>query len=305
MPEWMMPTRIVSAPDPETSDGIPRDRYGRPVLPLQEEDGQWLPVPFTRASTVAGTLGGSARGLMKWSERLLARGLAEMPDSCRYIASLYPEEIGDLDKIIETAKDRGGANDAARYGSTVHGYATPERVAAGKKPNTVDPHIDLMVSNSVDTYTEMLQQCGIHQLSQTEIFVANRQYRVAGSIDGLYRLPSGTVFDGEDVSGRVLVGDIKTGKHVKPIPWCVQLTAYAHGCRYTHDPKADPAARYTPIHPDLHTGYGLIFNTHNSRVPYTIKLSPALLALACTAHRGSTANGARKLGALFDFPTRM
>jgi len=292
--DWLTPDNVRGAPDPDGVPGeIPRDHYGRPLLPQQDKSGVWSDVPFTRASTVAGAYE-VTRALMDWDARAVAAGMAARPDLCREVAALTasgPDALTDpavragVNAAVQMAREVAGGRKAARHGSCVHTMADPAREGRSM-PTTVDTVGDTAVRADVTALRKMLTECRIRQLPQAEIFVANQHMRVAGSIDGLFALPS----------GRVVVGDIKTGRHRHIVQWCIQLTAYATSMRYTHDVTTPPGTRWTPIHPDIDKSMALVFAPNVSTKPYVINTSPGLLGLACTAHRASSMRGAREMG---------
>jgi hypothetical protein len=241
---------------------------------------------------------------MNWDARHVALGLAQRPDLCREV-SAYQDPVRDkheIDAVVEIAREIGMGHLAARQGTCVHAFSAPY-ADTDDIPLTNDPIGDVEVIALRDAVRKTLADHRLHALPQTEIFVGSEQFRVAGSIDMLVQFPSGFVIDGEEVGGKVIIGDIKTGKHAKPLAWCIQLTAYAYGQRYFHDANAKPEDRWTPVHPGLDPRWAVVIAPRISSKPILLKTSPGLLGLACTAHRCASMTGAKEAGCVIEFPT--
>jgi hypothetical protein len=86
-----------------------------------------------------------------------------------------------------------------------------------------------------------------YEMLDVETFVVCDPVRAAGTFDRLMRLPD----------GRVVVGDLKSGKSEAdyPLATAVQLSVYANGKRY--DPET---GERTDLHPDLDTSVGLLIH---------------------------------------------
>lgn len=201
-----------------TADLIARDRWDRPLI---VPPGKVDPVPYTRASTLAGTFK-NANGLITWKARHTALGIARHRDLAAMAA---PLEYGDpnLDGIIETACDRSGMNAKANYGTAVHSHTENSR--------DVPVHVDMAAD--VAAYRELLNVTGIEMLTAEE-FVVCDQLKAAGTLDHIATVPKrfwpDMPHDLLPVNGRVVVDKKTGGLHFSE--HAIQLAVYAHGSLY-------------------------------------------------------------------------
>ncbi len=187
---------------------ILRNGRGQPMI-VPPDGGK--PVPYTRASTFAGTLD-DAGGLATWRVRLAGLGIARNPDLAMMAAAL---KYGDreLDAILETAHDRAGGNEKAHWGTAVHSYAD--------QLGEID--VPAPMRSDVQAYADALAEHGI-TVESLGRFIVNDRYRVAGTYDQILRLSD----------GRRVMADIKTGT-LHPLACAIQLAIYAGGEHYGLD----------------------------------------------------------------------
>src|SRR5690554_2297101 len=91
---------------------VNRDRWGRPLV-VPPDGGE--PVPYTRATTLAGTLD-DLYGLMAWKQRQTALGLADRPD-LRLAVTAHRDDKRRLDAICEEAMQAAASTAAATTGT--------------------------------------------------------------------------------------------------------------------------------------------------------------------------------------------
>jgi hypothetical protein len=189
---------------------IPRDRWGRPLI-VPADGGK--PIPYTRMSTLAKALDDKT-ALTKWKQRQTIIGLAARPD----LVSVAQSVKGDdrkLDEIAETAMVAAESERAANLGTALH--ALSEQVDQGVDIDTLPE----FARADMHAYKEAM--AGIEVLAM-EMFVVTDEIEAAGTFDRLLRLPD----------GRVVVGDLKTGRHEPKYPQGVtqQIAGYSRGHLY-------------------------------------------------------------------------
>lgn len=183
---------------------VPRDDSGRPLI-MPPGGGELE--PYMRASTAASMLSFQG-GLEKWRQRLLV-GYAlthRLDASNRWsLATTSREKDDAVTAMLEAA----GAWDAANKGTAMHEASEP-----GADPGEY--------AEDVERYQEALERAKL-TVVETEAFVVNDRFRVAGTRDHVYRT----------CDGRYLVGDKKTGSAIHPHEHVIQLAAYAGGKLYS------------------------------------------------------------------------
>jgi len=224
-----------------TPTDIKRDRFGRPlVIPT----GGGKPVGYTRVSTLAKALD-DQQGLIAWKQRMTAIGVVLEPSIRQQVAAVinsHPDPVADgkqaLNGLVERATEAAGSIRAASTGTAVHELTEVLDTGGELKvvPEELAPVLDAYAWGT--THLDMVE---------AEVFVVVDEITSAGTLDRLVRLRD----------GRVVVGDVKTGRDEPKYAFGVttQVAAYAHGQRY------DPATgERTPLHPDLDTTMGLLIH---------------------------------------------
>lgn len=192
---------------------IPRDRWGRPLI-TPVDGGK--PIPYTRVSTLAKTLDDKT-ALTKWKQRQVVIGLGARPDLVA-VASTVKGDDRKLDEVVESAMTAAESERAANIGTALHAMSEQVDQDASLEAFPAEFRADLAA------YKTAL--AGIHMVA-TEMFVVTDEVQAAGTFDRLVRLPD----------GRVLVADLKTGRHESSYPHAAatQMAIYARG--HLYDPE--------------------------------------------------------------------
>jgi hypothetical protein len=225
---------------------IPRDRWGRPcIIP----PGGGEPVVYTRVSTLSKALD-DLNFLMAWKQRKTAEGLVRRPDLLTRIAGALANGDPDVDKkvkgelnrICNEATEAAGASKGSSAGTGFH--ALTEAIDRGQEPLFVPP----ADAPRLEAYR---QATADYEALDAEVFVVCDQLQTAGSFDRLWRCPD----------GRVVVGDLKTGKSEAeyPLATAMQISIYAHGQRYNPE-----TGQRTPLHDDIDLTTGLLIHMPSS-----------------------------------------
>jgi len=189
---------------------VPRDRWGRPLI--EPVDGG-KPIPYTRVSTLAKALDDKT-ALTKWKQRQVAIGLGARPDLVAVAAAVKGDDR-KLDEIVDAAMTAAESERAANIGTALH--ALTEQVDAGVEPATMPEQF----RGDLHAYRSAMD--GL-QIVAAEMFVVTDEVQAAGTFDRLVRLPD----------GRVLIADIKTGRHEPKYPHGAtqQMAIYSRGHLY-------------------------------------------------------------------------
>lgn len=199
-----MITDLFDAPAPI----VRFDHLGRYLLPdpISGEIKHW-----TRVTTFAKTLADTYH-LDAWKRRKVAQGLAARPDLVEAAASV--EDVRTLNQICDEAMEAAGANDGRNHGTAMHSVI--ERINRGENPKIPDH-----MAADVAAYLDEVARAGLEILPEyVERRVINREYNLAGTFDGIGRLPDG---------GLPLIVDLKTAADMGSswLETSVQLACYA------------------------------------------------------------------------------
>lgn len=197
---------------------IPRDQWGRPKI--IQPDGSLK--AYRRASSVAEVIE-DHYGLNMWKLRLAIQGLAQRPDLLQAVH--IAKKPGEISGIAEEAQEQAGAHVASRNGQTVHGLT--ENMHDGEAP---PQGLTAGITAMLTEYAEAMQR---FEVLDTERFVVQDKICVAGTYDLMLK---------DTVTGKVLVGDLKTGKQAKYLTTKTpaQVAVYAAGQHYSLDGKREP-----------------------------------------------------------------
>lgn len=200
-----------ASPARHIGDSIPRDRWGRPLI-APAEGGE--PIAYTRASTLAKVLD-EKTALIQWKCRQTALGMSKRQDLVALARTLDPtKDKKKLNEIVETAMDAVGSDAAANLGTALHSMT--ELIDDGADPNSFGTEYVWHLTN----YREAMKDI---EIVATELFVVTDELQTAGTFDRLLRLPD----------GRVVVGDVKTGKDPDyPHGTATQIATYSRGHLY-------------------------------------------------------------------------
>jgi hypothetical protein len=224
-------------------DGIPRDRYDRPLLvPVGGGERQ----PYTSVSTLSDALT-DTRGLDIWDRRMIARGIG-LSEELAALAAAEPYHTGlgerdvkamkesgrRLDELIDRARDVAKAHQKRDYGTAFHGLTEP-----GNRDHVVVP---LRMKPDVDSFWARLDEHGM-EIVATECFVVNETLGAAGTFDHLVRVPG--------IEGLVIM-DKKTGVY-HPENCRIQMAAYAGGELYDKetDERIPFAEAFGPVNQEI------------------------------------------------------
>lgn len=222
---------------------IPRtqDQWKRPLI--KQSDGTM--VAYTRVSTAAKALD-DLNALMAWKARKTAEGLVKRPDLMSRVSGVLATGDPDddwpakraLNGIVDEAMEAAGATTGRNAGTAMHSLT--EAADMNTWPLWISDEDEARLIAYSDATSHL------HAL-EAETFVVLDQLQIAGSFDRLWRLPD----------GRVVVGDLKTGKSEAdyPLSTAMQLAFYAHGKRY--DPET---GRRSKLHPELDMSTGLLIH---------------------------------------------
>jgi len=180
--------------------------------------------PWTRATTVANTLA-DRYGLERWAQRNTVLGLGAREDLYALAASVTPDEKSELDKIVDQAQEAAKAQSGANLGIALHRLT--ERIDSGEEldvPDQWKPDIDAYCQTLVDYRIQILPEF-------IERIVVIPKLRVAGTLDRIV-----------NAAGRLMVADLKTGKHAVEFgatEVAIQLALYAHATHMWKQSAAD------------------------------------------------------------------
>lgn len=219
----------LTGPAPE----INRDRYGRPLV-IPPDGGN--PTPYTRATTIAGTLE-DAHALTKWKQRQTAIGLADRPDLLTAVTA-HRSDKQRLDDLCEQAMEASQSSAKATLGSAVHSLT--EQLDRGDEL----PQVSGDVAADLAAYQQATEPLEVVAIEQ---FTVLDDYQIAGTADRIVEWPRGP--------GQRFIADLKTGSikyGVQKI--AAQLAIYARGQAY------DIATGARAPLPDVHQTAGLIIH---------------------------------------------
>ncbi len=209
-------------PEPEL------DRHGRYRIPdpVTGEERSWV-----RATTWAKTVS-DLHALNGWEKRMVALGLAQRPDLLLRVAAVPDPNStsgrGQLDRIIDQAREHAKASARANLGTALHAFA--ESLDLGRPLPEIPPPFD----RDIAAYRNAMVAVEVSRNYVERICVV-RELGVAGTMDRLVRFKHGR-------DGRRLpkTADLKTGADLRH-SWneiAIQLALYAHA-----DTVYDPITR--------------------------------------------------------------
>lgn len=186
---------------------IERDRYGRPLV-VPPKGGK--PVPYTRATTFAGSIDDSV-GLINWKLRMAVKGIAIQPSLLDDIRMAGDDKLM-INKLVEDSMEIAGANTAANIGTAIHNWAeeVDKGMPLGNVPNEHKADV-LAYLNASSIWTN----------KYIEEFCVLDKYKVAGTPDRII-----------EYKGELFIADIKTGSIDYPNKMALQLAIYANALPY-------------------------------------------------------------------------
>lgn len=240
-----------------------RDRWGRYQV-VNPTTGKLT--GYTRATTVAKALDDGS-GLIGWSKRMVALGLAQRPDLLALVA-ISNGDNHTLDSVCERAAEAGGSTIRRNLGIAVH---------AMLEQSWTDPNYKAPAPYTADIKA-VHAALGAHSITveagMVERIVVSDAHQIAGTFDLLVRSPD----------GKLRVADIKTGSiFMGALSFAIQLSIYANAdALYTQGPAADGSADVREPMPPIAGDYGYIFHVQPESGHcdiHTIDLTAGLEAL--------------------------
>lgn len=221
---------VNSSSAPAGSNDVPRDRWGRYLLP-HPDTGRVQ--PWTRATTMASSIADTF-ALSQWSQRMVAKGITLRPDLYA-LASGYDVSLDkdDMNHVCDQAKTAAGDKVAANLGTAMHNFTAA--VDQGLKPN-----IPPTMQADVDAYVDALRAYGLEivpQMIEKRVALTSASEDVAGTFDRVYRATRDVELKMADkkvirlTAGDHVIGDLKTGRDLS-YGWgeiAIQEAIYAHG----------------------------------------------------------------------------
>lgn len=232
-------TDDTSAMFQQHSADVPRDRYGRYLLPDESGDQ----IGWTRATTFAATLA-EAHGLRIWEQRQVVWGLGRRPDLVTLASTIVgPEDKKALGAIVDSAHEAAGTQAKANRGTAAH--AAIQRVEQAHNFNGAIAAVPDELHADVLGYFNAISAAGLTILPNlVERVVIVPQFLVAGTPDNYVLCPDGKM--------RVL--DKKTGNlDYAAIEFAVQLALYANAKAM----RNYSTNSYEPL-PEIATDYAII-----------------------------------------------
>lgn len=231
-----MADQFASATERGTDDDIPRDRWGRYLLPHPETGKRQ---PWTRSTTFAKSISDTF-ALSQWSQRMVAKGLTIRRDLLSMAHTLDVKEDKDkLNALCEDAKSAAGNKVAANLGTALHSFS--EHVDRG---DMVVADVPEEQRGDIAAYAAAMGNAGVRIVpGMIERQTVLPAYEVGGTFDRLLNLdqikpwflealqqtsPDRPVLEGDEV-----VGDVKSGQDLQ-YGWneiAIQLLIYALGVR--------------------------------------------------------------------------
>lgn len=192
---------------PAAATGLKRIKSGK---------GHWYKLDGVKVDGVTTLIG---KGVPKpalpyWAARTVAEYVAGRRDHMRECMEWMDDAqlVAHLKEVPWTVRDQAAVN-----GTEVHDLA--DKLSRGFEVD-VPEHL----AGYVDSCVRFLDDWKPVPIL-TETTVASRKWKYAGTLDGVYELPS----------GEVVIADWKTGKSGIYAETCLQLAAYAHAEFYVDD----------------------------------------------------------------------
>jgi hypothetical protein len=224
-------------------DDVPRDRWGRYLLPHPETGKK---TAWTRATTFAKSISDTF-ALSQWSQRMVAKGLTLRPDLLSLTHTLDVKKDKDkLNQVCEDAKSAAGNKVAANLGTARHSFT--EELDRGAMTVADMPE---EVRGDIAAYEAAMRTAGVRVVDgMIERQVVLPTFEVGGTFDRILSLDSikpwfrtallnagyggtydnGTAFLNDEME---VIGDVKTGQDLQ-YGWneiAIQLATYARAAR--------------------------------------------------------------------------
>lgn len=258
----------------ESRAAVPRDQWGRYLLPRMDGSKPAPTKGATRVTTTAGALS-NTEGLQKWGTRRALEGVGKSPELAAQVmkAAALPEgkeREQALGRVAQRAYELGGGNERSGKGTEMHQLLE-------------DRHRGIQVTippervKDVAAFDQMLIDNDITVLPEYLEVVVTCPYDQAGTIDNIVKW-----WNPDTAEYELIVADLKTGKSLElaKLEIAIQLWLYANALstwETTHISKNDPKD------PDRITGV----EGFHTPMPYNLRTDLALVLhvpLDGTAH---------------------
>jgi len=208
------PYSPTERPQPE------RDHWGRPYV-VPPTGGK--PVPYTRTTTFVSAVEDMYK-LGQWQQRHVARGVAFHDDLLAAIRDTDVEDRSTLNRLVDEAKERSGAGDAARHGTYLH--SVTEAYDLGEDPSEVPRPLqsygELDSMSYLPDLAAYIAETEPLKAVNVELFTVNDPLKVAGTTDRVV-----------EYEGKRYIADLKTGSIEHGIvKISAQLAMYARSRPY-------------------------------------------------------------------------
>lgn len=245
----------MSSPFATNEPEIKRDSWGRYRL-TDPDDPKQTVKSWTRVTTFAKALDDTSN-LSKWLCRMTIKGL--VTDEA-LIVKTEDTDIDDrrgLDRIVEQAKEKAGANDAAANGTAIH--TLTEKIDRGEKK----VRVPAKWKRHIDGYKRLKDESGLEFPAELiERVVVVPELGVAGTFDRVCFVKEDTTVqvNGKTVhlrKGEAVVGDIKSNKSLDyaQVSIATQLAIYSRA-KYMWNLYTE---QWEPL-PELNKQVGFIFH---------------------------------------------
>lgn len=216
-----------------TAEGLKRHpTYGWGMIDVDGKE-----VGYARISTISNGLKDNFH-IVRWQKHNVAKGVALAPDLANRIN--HAPDGNALDILINEAEILAGGQEAANHGTAIHDLT--DRLDKGEPVQ-----VPAEYAGVIQAYVDVIHESGIKPHS-AEQFVINDDLRICGSYDRAWYTPD----------GRILIGDLKTGKSAPRYSHQVamQLAMYANATAL-YDPITKER---TPLHPHISKKEGLLIH---------------------------------------------
>lgn len=198
-------------PSTTTTPDVRRDRWGRYLVVPPTGGGK--PTGYQRMTTLVKMLEEQSN-LILWSSRVTLLGAAQRPDIIASVLAADPNDRDTLNRLVEQAKEHGGANVRRELGTALHRFI---------ELKVADPAYQVPVPYTADVAAALarIDAAGLDICPEySEVVLVLDSYQVAGMCDMVVRDRS---------TCELFILDIKTGSSVKygAFGWSVQLTGYS------------------------------------------------------------------------------
>ena len=235
-------------------DGIPVDKWKRPLVPNPLNPGHTL--PCMRPSSIGKKFLTESYAIDAWRKRVILTGAARTVDIIEQAAPLdVKADKAVLDRLVDEAYKAGGGETNANRGTARHSWL--ELILTGRLDETQVPS---NIAADVEAIRRCLDEHGVRLVDDwSEQFVICPELPAAGSPDAYVtsHLGAGT-----------MVLDLKTGEkdprgYSSPLEHALQLATYARAAWSWPGPYTDAAGqlRAHPLRPtpaDMNLDVGLI-----------------------------------------------